>query len=110
MEDLLDFATPRSIAIVIVGCFRQYGFFEYNVKCDDFINIIKNYINNYKNITIGKNNTEISLDNNLSGISMVDSLNKNFIVAVHEHDYKMLSPCNYLFCCILAILLTYLSI
>ena len=82
--DGFDFMTNETTIAIIFGYLRKNGYLDYNVKWDDLIDIILKYINNKKNnIEIHPNNENIKLVDGYS-INMIDSLNKQFIVAIHR--------------------------
>ena len=79
LVNFLGVMSGNSIGLLVFGYFRIQRFFEHNVRCDDFINIISKYITE-KKIKIGNNNTNVDVfDGGI--INYVDALNKQFFVA-----------------------------
>ena len=79
---------------VICGYFRANGFFEYNVKCDDFAKIISKYIIE-PDIQFGNNIENINTVDNVS-MKETDCLNKQFIISVKQSSSELLRLYNYL--------------
>ena len=88
--DRFDFMKHETTVAVTFGFLRLNGFLEYNVKWDDFVSIISNYITyKHNNIKVIANKTTIhAFDDNLR-VKCIDSLNKQFIVAVTDATPQM---------------------
>ena len=98
-----DFMTRDEILVVVFGYFRDVGFLDYNVKSDDFVNIVSKYITE-KSIKIGnpENNIRINAFKGRSA-SYVDILNKQFMVACESSSSTMLSHFLFKMCLIIII-------
>ena len=81
--------TETTTIDLIAGYFRKYGIFEYNVRIDDFIKIVSNYIVEI-HFKFGKNNKLIEgFDESI--ITKVSIINKNCFTAVSNWSRKLLS-------------------
>ena len=80
-----DFAPDTTtIELLCYGYLRINGFFQYNIKLDDLIHIILNYVREF-GVKIGKNSINIDTffeHNNKSGDDMsIDVFDKKFLIA-----------------------------
>ena len=75
--------------VLVSGFLRANGFFDFNVRIDDFIDIILKYL--AASFKFGDNLSKIEtnlFDN--QNVSNIKILNENFIVAVSHNAKKML--------------------
>ena len=85
-----DFINRQTAISVIVGYFRLCGLLEFNIKCDDLINIISKYINENEIKVDNDKNIHIDpFDNNR--VNTMDCLDKQFIVATRYKPGQLLS-------------------
>ena len=76
-----DFITNEATIVVVFAYLRKYGCFDFNVKWDDLITIISQYINDNKSVKIGEKNIFIDV-NSKKRIDYIDVIDKQLIVAV----------------------------
>ena len=94
ISDFEILGTTTTIAVTI-GYLRKNGFFDFGVKCDDFINIISNYIIE-KSLIFGNNTKKINIfGENGSRTTQIDAMNDQFIIAINQLSKQMLSFYNY---------------
>ena len=82
-----EFMEHDALVTAISGYFRKCGFVEYNVKIDDFVDIISKYMAE-KTIRIDNNHNKInSFEEHLQGTEFftIYAINKNLIVVVNKH-------------------------
>ena len=84
-----------TIELLCYGYFRVNGFFRYNIKLDDFINIISNYINEFS-VKFGKDliNIDTFFKNGFRAISM-DIFDKKFFIAIAHLQYSIVEKYNH---------------
>ena len=87
LEDHQELTESTTIA-VIIGYFRKHGFFYYNVKIDDFVNIISNYLLEMQLIFSNNNKNDIVFDKR---VTVIDILDENCFIAVSFDSELMLS-------------------
>ena len=87
---VLDFMDVDATIALIFGYFRKHEMLKSNVRMNDFVSIVLNYICDNKKIEFGDNSINItSFDGNI--VNDIDASNKQFIVGINERLKQMLS-------------------
>ena len=84
----IEWINHSTIIAVINGYFRSSQFFDYNIRCDDFIKIVYKYLSE-RNVSFGKNCKLINAFT--AGVSDISLLNNGIVVSVSESSQQLLS-------------------